>query len=107
MQERELDYYMPFPNDGGPPGSENVVSAVPYRKDILIRIANNWRPKPNDRFPGSVRIGIARGGKVLEVTILAGTGDDALDIELQEGIKAIMLSSAEYLANTIPSQKIF
>ena len=70
----------------GTPNAEETSSGniAPYRRDMLSRIANAWKPIRKNNL--TVRLGIKKDGKLEKASIVEGSGDKDED---QNAIKCI------------------
>jgi Ca-activated chloride channel homolog len=60
---------------------------APYRKDLLMRIANNWHPS-NENESAAVQIQIGKDGQLVSDEMIESTGNRAADRQILEAIEA-------------------
>lgn len=59
---------------------------APYRKDMLLRIAQNWHPRKRNETM-TIQISIANDGKLLNVEVVKSSGDPVSDAQAVDAIK--------------------
>ncbi len=68
-------------------GGRAMGNIAPYRKDVLMRIAQNWRPK-NKTEAMTLQISIGKDGKVLSVEVVESSGNRRADREAIAAVEA-------------------
>lgn len=68
-------------------GTRAVGNIAPYRKGLLMRIAQNWHPKRKNESM-TVQIVIAKDGQLLSCEIIESSGNKRSDAEAQAAVEA-------------------